>query len=240
MNNRAIIIIPTYNEAENIGKLIPDLMKRYPENVDILVVDDNSPDGTWKFVQEMGEKDPRIHLLKREKKSGLGTAYCHGFKYCIEKGYDFIFEMDADFSHDPKEIASFLEAIKDADLVIGSRYITGVNVINWPMQRLLLSFFANKYTRFITGMPIADSTGGFKCFRRKVLESIDLDKIRSNGYAFQIEMNFKSWKKGFKIKEIPIIFYDRTSGSSKMSKKIVKEAVLLVWKLRLSSMFGEV
>ncbi len=240
MNNRAIIIIPTYNEAENIGKLIPDLMKRYPENVDILVVDDNSPDGTWKFVREMGEKDPRIHLLKREKKSGLGTAYCHGFKYCIEKGYDFIFEMDADFSHDPKEIASFLEAIKDADLVIGSRYITGVNVINWPMQRLLLSFFANKYTRFITGMPIADSTGGFKCFRRKVLESIDLDKIRSNGYAFQIEMNFKSWKKGFKIKEIPIIFYDRTSGSSKMSKKIVKEAVLLVWKLRLSSMFGEV
>jgi len=240
MSNRAIVIIPTYNEAENIGKLIPDLLRLYPENLEVLIVDDNSPDGTWKLVQEMGEKDSRIHLLKRERKSGLGTAYCHGFKYCIEKGYDYIFEMDADFSHDMKEIKNFLNAIQDADLVIGSRYLTGVNVINWPMQRLLLSFFANRYTRFITGMPISDSTGGFKCFRRKVLESIDLDRIRSNGYAFQIEMNFKSWKKGFKIKEIPIIFYDRTTGTSKMSKKIVKEAALLVWKLRLSAMFGEI
>ncbi len=233
-------MLPAHNEAENIGKLLPELLKLYPENLEILIVDDNSPDGTWRLVGEMSEKDPRIHLLKREKKSGLGTAYCHGFKYCIEKGYDFIFEMDADFSHDPKEIGNFLNAIQEADLVIGSRYLTGVNVINWPMQRLLLSYFANKYTRFITGMPISDSTGGFKCFRRKVLESIDLDKIRSNGYAFQIEMNFKSWKKGYKIKEIPIIFYDRTTGISKMSKKIVKEAALLVWKLRLSAMFGEI
>lgn len=239
MNERAIIIIPTYNEAENIDKLIPEILRMYPENLEILIVDDNSPDGTWKMVQEMGEKDNRIHLLKREKKSGLGTAYCAGFKYCIEKGYDFIFEMDADFSHDPKEIGNFLNMIREADLVIGSRYLTGVNVINWPMQRLLLSFFANKYTRFITGMPISDSTGGFKCFRRKVLESIDLDNIRSNGYAFQIEMNFKTWKKGYRIKEIPIIFYDRAMGTSKMSKKIVKEAAILVWKLRLSSAFGD-
>jgi dolichol-phosphate mannosyltransferase len=203
----------------------------------LLIVDDNSPDGTWQFVQNMAEREPRLHLIRREKKMGLGTAYCAGFQYAIEQGYDFIFEMDADFSHDPKEIANFLIAIKENDLVIGSRYIKGVNVINWPISRLLLSYFANMYTRFITGMPIMDSTGGYKCFRRTVLESIDLKSITSNGYAFQIEMNFKTWKKKFRIKEIPIIFIDRQAGLSKMSRKIVKEAVWLVWKLRIQSAF---
>lgn len=236
--SKAIVIIPTYNELHNIQRLIPDVLSLYDKEIDILVVDDNSPDGTGKFVEELSKSNEKVHVLIREKKMGLGTAYCAGFKYALQHGYDYIFEMDADFSHDPKELANFLEAIKDHDLVIGSRYLTGVNVINWPMQRLLLSFFANKYTRIITGMPITDSTGGFKCFRRKVLESIDLDNIKSNGYSFQIEMNFKTWKKGFKIGEIPIIFYDRQLGKSKMSKKIVREAALLVWKLRFRSILG--
>jgi dolichol-phosphate mannosyltransferase len=236
--SKAIVIIPTYNELHNVKKLIPEVLSLYDKEIDILVVDDNSPDGTGKFVEELSKSNEKVHVLIREKKMGLGTAYCAGFKYALQQGYDYIFEMDADFSHDPKELANFLVAIKDYDLVIGSRYLTGVNVINWPMQRLLLSFFANKYTRIITGMPITDSTGGFKCFRRKVLESIDLDKIKSNGYSFQIEMNFKTWKKGFKIGEIPIIFYDRQLGKSKMSKKIVREAALLVWKLRFRSILG--
>lgn len=236
--SKAIVIIPTYNELHNIQRLIPDVLSLYDKEIDILVVDDNSPDGTGKFVEELSKSNEKVHVLIREKKMGLGTAYCAGFKYALQHGYDYIFEMDADFSHDPKELANFLEAINDHDLVIGSRYLTGVNVINWPMQRLLLSFFANKYTRIITGMPITDSTGGFKCFRRKVLESIDLDNIKSNGYSFQIEMNFKTWKKGFKIGEIPIIFYDRQLGKSKMSKKIVREAALLVWKLRFRSILG--
>lgn len=236
--SKAIVIIPTYNELHNIQKLIPDVLSLYDKEIDILVVDDNSPDGTGKFVEELSKSNEQVHVLIREKKMGLGTAYCAGFKYALEHGYEYIFEMDADFSHDPKELANFLVAIKNHDLVIGSRYLTGVNVINWPMQRLLLSFFANKYTRIITGMPITDSTGGFKCFRRKVLESINLDNIKSNGYSFQIEMNFKTWKKGFKIGEIPIIFYDRQLGKSKMSKKIVREAALLVWKLRFRSILG--
>ncbi|HPI38610.1 MAG TPA: polyprenol monophosphomannose synthase [Ignavibacteriaceae bacterium] len=236
--SKAIVIIPTYNELHNIQKLIPDVLSLYDKEIDILVVDDNSPDGTGKFVEELSKSNEQVHVLIREKKMGLGTAYCAGFKYALQHGYEYIFEMDADFSHDPKELANFLVAIKDHDLVIGSRYLTGVNVINWPMQRLLLSFFANKYTRIITGMPITDSTGGFKCFRRKVLESINLDNIKSNGYSFQIEMNFKTWKKGFRIGEIPIIFYDRQLGKSKMSKKIVREAALLVWKLRFRSILG--
>lgn len=239
MQIRSLIIIPTYNELENIGKLLPILMTMYVEDsVDVLIVDDNSPDGTANFVKEFGQKNDRVKLLTREKKMGLGTAYCAGFKFAIHEGYDYIFEMDADFSHDPKEIKNFLTAIRENDLVIGSRYLTGVNVINWPMRRLMLSYFANYYTRYVTGLPLHDSTGGFKCFRREVLESIELDKITSNGYAFQIEMNFKAWKKGFRIKEIPIIFYDREKGNSKMSKKIVREAVLLVWKLRFKSIFG--
>lgn len=236
MKERSLIIIPTFNELENIEKLISTLMTMYAdEAIDILIVDDNSPDGTARRVKELSVENPRIKLLKREMKMGLGTAYCAGFKYAIKEKYDFIFEMDADFSHDPKEIKNFLIKIQDHDLVIGSRYLTGVNVINWPMRRLMLSYFANYYTHFITGLPIRDSTGGYKCFRREVLEAIDLDKIKSNGYAFQIEMNFKAWKKKFRVAEIPIVFYDRAKGKSKMSRKIVREAVVLVWKLRFRS-----
>ncbi len=237
MPGKALIIIPTYNELDNISRLIPDLLGRY-ENLDVLVVDDNSPDTTGNFVEELSKKDPRIKIIKRSSKQGLGTAYIAGFKYAIQHDYEYVFEMDADFSHDPKEINTFLEAVKKYDLVIGSRYVRGVNVINWPMRRLLLSYFANKYTRFITGMPIQDATGGFKCFRRTVLESINLDKIKSNGYAFQIEMTFKAWKKGFKVGEIPIVFVDRVKGTSKMSRKIVREAIFMVWKLRIRSALG--
>lgn len=240
MNKRALIIIPTYNELQNITKLIPALFALPADNIHLLIVDDNSPDGTGDYIEGLAKNDSRIHLLRRPRKMGLGTAYTDGFKYAIKEGYDYIFEMDADFSHDPKEIPNFLREIENADVVLGSRYLTGVNVINWPMQRLLLSWFANLYTKVITGMPVSDSTGGFKCFRREVLEAIDLSRIKSNGYAFQIEMNFKSWKKGFRIKEIPIIFMDRHMGKSKMSRKIVREAVVLVWKLRISSMFGRI
>jgi dolichol-phosphate mannosyltransferase len=235
MDQKAVVIIPTYNELDNIQRLIPDLLSMYPE-INILVVDDNSPDGTGKYVKGLSEQDKRIKIIERSGKMGLGTAYVAGFNYMLQNGYEYALQLDADYSHDPKEIKNMLETIKNCDLVIGSRYITGVNVINWPMQRLLLSYFANVYTRWITGMPICDSTGGFKCFRRKVLESIDLTKIRSNGYSFQIEMNFKTWKKGFKIKEIPIIFVDRVQGTSKMSKKIVREAIFMVWKLRIRSL----
>ncbi|HEX2983580.1 MAG TPA: polyprenol monophosphomannose synthase [Ignavibacteriales bacterium] len=235
MDQKAVVIIPTYNELDNIQRLIPDLLSMYPE-INILVVDDNSPDGTGNYVKGISEQDKRVKIIERSGKMGLGTAYVAGFNYMLQNGYEYALQLDADYSHDPKEIKNMLETIKDCDLVIGSRYITGVNVINWPMQRLLLSYFANVYTRWITGMPICDSTGGFKCFRRKVLESIDLTKIRSNGYSFQIEMNFKTWKKGFKIKEIPIIFVDRVQGTSKMSKKIVREAIFMVWKLRIRSL----
>lgn len=234
---KTLVIIPTYNEMENIPKLIPIVLSK-DDSIDILIIDDNSQDGTAQFVIEQKESNPRIHLIQREKKLGLGTAYIAGFKYALANSYDFVFEMDADFSHNPKEIPNFLKAIKDYDLVLGSRYIDGVRVLNWPMRRLLLSFFASVYTRIITGMPIRDATGGFKCFRRKVLESIDLDKVQSNGYSFQIEMTFKAFKKGFKIKEIPIVFMDRVKGTSKMSKKIVYEAVFMVWKLRIKSIFG--
>jgi dolichol-phosphate mannosyltransferase len=237
MTERSLIIIPTFNELENIRKMIPDILGRY-DDVDILIVDDGSPDGTGVFVEQLTRESDRVKLIKRPGKMGLGTAYIQGFKYALKNGYDYIFEMDADYSHDPKEIGNFLNSIKNYDLVLGSRYKTGVNVINWPMRRLMLSYFANSYTRFVTGLPVRDATGGFKCFRRKVLESIDLESIRSNGYAFQIEMTFKAYKKGFKIIEIPIIFTDRFHGTSKMSKKIVCEAVLMVWKLRIRNTFG--
>lgn len=233
---KTLIIIPTYNELSNIQKLINQLRSTYP-SIDLLIVDDNSPDGTGKTVTELSESDPQIKLIEREGKLGLGTAYVRGFKYVIENKYDLAIQMDADFSHDPKEIKQFLKHIEENDVVIGSRYIKGVNVVNWPMSRLLLSYFANIYTKVITGMPICDATGGYKCWRREVLEAINLDKITSNGYSFQIEMNFKAWQKGFKLKEIPIIFVDRTDGSSKMSKKIVHEAIFMVWKLRFVSMF---
>ena len=238
VDQKALVIIPTYNELENITRLIPAVLSK-DESISILIVDDGSPDGTANFVEAESKKDSRIHLLKREKKMGLGTAYIAGFKYALKNNYDFIFEMDADFSHNPKELKNFLVAIKEYDLVLGSRYVNGVRVLNWPMRRLLLSFFASIYTRVITGMPIKDATGGFKCFRRKVLEAIDLDNIKSNGYSFQIEMTFKAFVKGFKIKEIPIVFTDRVKGKSKMSKKIVLEAVTMVWKLRLQHLFGK-
>ena len=234
---KTLIIIPTYNELENLPRLLPEVLSK-EEGIHILIVDDNSPDGTAAFVEDQIKNNNRIHLIKRPSKQGLGTAYIAGFKFAIQNGYDFVFEMDADFSHDPKEIPRFLDEIKNSDVILGSRYINGVNVINWPMRRLLLSSFANLYTRFITGMPVHDATGGYKCFRRKVLEAINLEKVTSNGYAFQIEMSFKAWKKGFKLKEIPIIFVDRVKGKSKMSRKIVREAVTMVWKLRLKSIFG--
>ena len=234
----SIVIIPTFNELTNIKKLIPILNNMYPE-LHILVVDDNSPDGTGSFVLDVSKKDERVHVLQRKGKMGLGTAYADGFKFMLQKGYDFAFQMDADFSHDPKDLIRMYEAINDYDLIIGSRYIDGVNVVNWPMRRLLLSYFANKYSRIVTGMKVCDGTGGFKCFRRQVLQSINLDEIKSNGYAFQIEMNFKTWKNGWKIKEISITFTDRVEGTSKMSKKIVHEAVWMVWKLRFRSLFGK-
>lgn len=233
---KTLVIIPTYNEKENIGEIIPEILKKDP-SINVLIVDDNSPDGTGRIADDVAKKNPRIKVLHREKKAGLGTAYKTGFKYALENGYDYIFEMDADFSHDPKYIPHFHEAIKKADLVLGSRYISGVNVINWPISRLLLSYYANVYTRWITGLPVKDATGGFKCFRREVLEKIDLDKVQSEGYSFQIEISFRAWKKGFKIKEIPIVFEDRRVGQSKMSKKIVREAIWRVWKLRLLSLF---
>ncbi len=237
VDKKSLVIIPTYDEMDNVQRLIPDILGRY-ENLDILVVDDGSPDGTGDYIANFSGSNQRVKLIRREKKLGLGTAYITGFKYAIRHNYDYIFEMDADYSHDPGEIENFLVTIESNDLVLGSRYLTGVNVINWPMSRLILSYFANFYTRFITGLPIHDATGGFKCFRREVLEAIDLEKIKSNGYAFQIEMTYKAWKKGFRIKEISIIFVDRIKGKSKMSKKIVREAVLMVWKLRLRSILG--
>ncbi|MCH8285299.1 polyprenol monophosphomannose synthase [candidate division KSB1 bacterium] len=234
---KTLVIIPTYNEKENVAKIIEKTLMTL-ESIDVLIVDDNSPDGTARIVKDIMQKEPRVLLIEREGKLGLGTAYIAGFKFAIERKYDYIFEMDADFSHDPGEIPNFLEKIKDYDLVLGSRYLHGVTVVNWPLRRLFLSYSANVYSRIITGLRIKDCTGGFKCFRREVLEAIDLDKVHSGGYAFQIEMSLKAWKKGFKIIEIPIIFIDRLEGQSKMSRKIVFEAVWMVWKLRILILFG--
>jgi len=233
---KALVITPTYNEAVNIPQLVPKVL-RQSTDIEILIIDDNSPDGTAEIVKNLKRTNPRVHLIERPRKMGLGTAYVAGFKYAIERKYDYIFEMDADFSHNPKELLNFLLKIQDYDLVIGSRYIRGVSVVYWPFRRLLLSYFANLYTRIVTGLPVKDATSGFKCYRRAVLESIDLTEIRSNGYAFQIEMNFKAWKKGFHLCEIPIIFVDRDKGESKMSKNIVYEAAFMVWKLKLRSVF---
>lgn len=235
---KILVVIPTYNESDNIIAITTDVLAA-DERIELLIVDDNSPDGTGAIVQTLQRTEPRLHLLERSGKLGLGTAYCEGFQYALQRDYDVIFEMDADFSHDPKELPRFLKEIEYADVVIGSRYSTGVNVVNWPMQRLLLSWFANQYTRWITRMPIADATGGFKCFRAEVLRKIDLNKIRSNGYAFQIEINFKAWRTGARMIEIPIVFVDRRSGISKMSKNIIWEAAGLVWKLRLAQLFAK-
>ena len=235
---KGIVIVPTYNERDTIGALL-DAVLKLELGLDILVVDDNSPDGTAQFVAEFASRHEHVKLLKRTGKLGLGTAYVAGFKFAIENNYEVVFEMDADFSHDPADLPRFLEKIKSAEFVLGSRYVNGISVVNWPLRRLMLSYFASMYTRIITGMPIKDPTGGYKCFRIEVLKSIELDRIKSNGYSFQIEMNFKAWKKGFRWAEIPIIFVDRRVGQSKMSKSIVREAVLMVWKLRLRSILGK-
>ena len=235
---KVLVIIPTYNEADNIPRLLPVILAQAP-NIDILIVDDGSPDGTATVVRKMMKRSRRIHLLERPGKMGLGTAYVAGFKYALQHAYDYMFEMDADFSHDPKEIPNFLSQVQEYDLVIGSRYTNGVRVLNWPMRRLLLSYYANIYTHIMTGLPLHDATGGFKCYRRRVLEAINLERIKSNGYAFQIEMSYKAWKKGFRLVEIPIVFLDRQVGTSKMSRHIVYEALLMLWKLRFRSFFNK-
>ncbi len=232
----ALIVIPTYNERENIGGVIQKI-QQLDLGISVLVVDDNSPDGTGEFVDGLHKNNPSVHALHRPAKMGLGSAYIAGFKWALKNtDAKYIFEMDADFSHDPGALPGFLEAIKDNDLVLGSRYLHGVAVMNWPLSRLFLSVGANIYTRIVTGMPIKDATGGFKCFRREVLEHLPLDEIKSDGYSFQIEVNYLVWRRGFRIREIPIVFVDRTVGSSKMSRRIIWEAVFLVWKLRLSSL----
>ncbi len=236
--SKALVIIPTYNEAQNAEKIINEVLQQ-TDIVEVLIVDDNSPDGTAGIVKKMIESNNRIHIIERERKMGLGTAYVAGFKYAIERKFDFIFEMDADFSHNPKEIPIMLSKMNECDVLIGSRYVKGVNVVNWPMKRLILSYSANIYTRIITGMPIHDATAGFKCYKRKVLESINIDSLRSNGYAFQIETNFLAYKKGFKLMEMPIVFVDRRVGVSKMNKKIVYEAAFMVWKLKARSIFNK-
>ena len=238
MPERALVVVPTYNERINLPLIVP-LILQQDARIEVLVVDDNSPDGTGQLADQMAGGNRRIHVLHRPGKAGLGKAYLAGFRWALECGYDFIFEMDADFSHDPKFLPEFLQAIETADLVIGSRYRAGVNVINWPISRLLLSLGANEYARRVTGLPLTDSTGGFKCFRRRVLEAIDFEKVRSNGYSFQIEMSFRAWKQGFRLVEIPIVFTDRVEGQSKMDKRIVREAIRMVWWLRLKSMIGQ-
>jgi dolichol-phosphate mannosyltransferase len=240
MVKKILVIIPTYNESENILNIIPEVLKYSDSNYswNVLVVDDNSPDGTASLVESL--KNENVFLIKREKKSGLGTAYVTGFKFAIEKSFDYVFEMDADFSHDPKYLPTFIELIeKGYDLVIGSRYINGVSVVNWPISRLLLSYFANIYTRIVTGLKVKDTTAGFMCYRVKSLEKIDLTKVKSNGYSFQIEMKFKFYRNMFKISETPILFIDRRAGSSKMSRKVVYEAYFMVWKLKFKAIFGK-
>jgi dolichol-phosphate mannosyltransferase len=234
---RGLVVIPTFNERESIAAILTAILEQNL-GLDVLVVDDGSPDGTAQIVKERAVSDDRIHLIERKGKQGLGTAYVAGFKYAIERGYDYAFEMDADFSHDPKVLPRLLAEIETHDFVLGSRYVKGGAVRNWPLKRLLLSRFASYYTRAITWMPIHDPTGGFKCFRIEVLKAIDLDQVRSGGYSFQIEMNFKAWKKGFRYKEVPIVFADREQGTSKMSKTIIWEAVFVVWKLGFRSLFS--
>jgi dolichol-phosphate mannosyltransferase len=236
---RGLVIVPTYNERENIARLIETVLSQ-DARLELLVVDDGSPDGTAAIVQDIMAANPRVHLLQRPKKMGLGTAYLAGFRWGLERTYDVLFEMDADFSHDPGHLPDFLRAVGESDLVLGSRYRAGkVTVVNWPISRLILSYFANVYARAVTGLPVWDATGGFKCFRRAVLESIDLNKVRSNGYAFQIEMSYRAWRRGFRIVEIPIVFVDRTEGQSKMSRAIMREAIWMVWRLRWWGMTGQ-
>lgn len=238
--NKILVIIPTYNEADNILKIIPEILKNTngENDFNVLVVDDNSPDGTAALVEGMNNE--KVNILKREKKNGLGTAYVAGFRYAIKNSYDFVFEMDADFSHDPKYLKTFIEKILEGyDLVIGSRYINGISVLNWPLRRLIMSYLASVYTRLVTGLKVMDTTAGFMCYRVASLKQINLDEVKSNGYSFQIEMKFKFYKKGFRIFEVPILFIDRREGESKMSRKVVYEAYFMVWKLKFKSVIGK-
>lgn len=238
MSDRFLVILPTYNERENLPAILPQILAQ-DDRLEVLVVDDNSPDGTGKIAEEFAERNPRIHVLHRPAKQGLGRAYLAGFAWGLERDYALLFEMDADFSHDPRYLTDLVAAIgAGADVAIGSRYKKGVNVINWPMSRLLLSWFASKYARWVTGLQLTDLTAGFKCFRREVLASIPLDQVRSNGYAFQIEMSFRASRKGFRLVEVPIVFTDRSEGRSKMSRAIVREAIWMVWWLRLQALLG--
>lgn len=235
---KAVVVIPTYNERENVERLAEEVLKQH-ESLHILFVDDNSPDGTGTLVDQIAATNGRVEVMHRAGKQGLGSAYREGFRRALSQGADYIIEMDADFSHNPEILPHFLAAMAESDLVIGSRYLHGVSVVNWPIRRLVLSVFASAYTRVITGLQVKDCTSGFKCFRRAVLEAIDLTKVRSDGYSFQIEMNYRCMEQGFRIKEVPIIFIDRHAGTSKMSGKIVREAVVMVWKLRLGSLFRQ-
>lgn len=228
--NKVLVIIPTYDEKDNVRPIASAVFAARPD-ANILFIDDNSPDGTGRIVDEMAAADSRVKTMHNQSKGGLGRAYKAGFKWAIENGYDFAFEMDADFSHDPREIPNFLKAAENADLVLGSRYVNGIRIINWPLSRLMLSKGAATYVRIVTGLPITDPTGGYKCFRRSVLEAMDFDRIMSNGYAFQIEMTYKAWMQGFRVVEVPIIFEDRRSGYSKMASWIMNEAFWIVWKL---------
>ena len=234
---KAFVVIPTYNEKDNVRTLTSAVLAQHSD-IHILFVDDNSPDGTGAIIDEMVAENGRVHVLHRSGKLGLGSAYREGFKAALAMDADYLVEMDADFSHDPATLPLFLSAIKESDLVIGSRYLNGVSVVNWPIRRLILSYFASVYTRWVTGLQVHDCTSGFKCFRRSTIEAIDLSRVKSDGYSFQIEMNYRCMEKGFRITEIPIIFIDRHSGTSKMSGTIVREAVFMVWKLRLHTILS--
>jgi dolichol-phosphate mannosyltransferase len=240
VSDRALVIVPTYNERDNISELLARILEE-DSRLEVLIVDDGSPDGTGALADEIAEREPRVHVIHRPRKLGLGTAYIAGFKWALERDYAYVFEMDADFSHDPGHLTQFLEAVEDADLVLGSRYNRGkVTVVNWPIRRLMLSYAANLYARWVTGLPLDDSTGGFKCFRRSVLQAINLDAVKSNGYGFQIEVSYLAWRKHFRLVEIPIVFHDRTEGQSKMSRKIVWEAIWMVWRLRWRTLTGKI
>jgi len=234
---RGVVIVPTYNEIENIARLLPEILG-LGEELDVLVVDDGSPDGTAQAVRNLDAFGRHVFLIERSHKMGLGSAYIAGFQWALRAGYPLVFEMDADFSHSPQSLPEFLETMENADVVLGSRYLNGITVVNWPLRRLFLSVGANLYARIVTGVPVKDCTGGFKCFRREVLQSLPLERIRSDGYSFQIEVNWYCWKLGFRIREIPILFVDRRIGVSKMNRRIIWEAAWLVWKLRFTKARG--
>jgi len=235
---RILVIIPTYDEAENLPRIVPRVLEQ-DDRIEVLVVDDASPDGTGAIADALAAEEPRVHVLHRSGKQGLGRAYLAGFYYGLDEGYDILFEMDADFSHPPDALPTLISKLDEADVVIGSRYVDGrVTVSNWPMSRLLISYFGSRYARIITGMPVSDGTGGFNGWKRSVLEKVKLDRVRSNGYAFQIELKFRAWRAGFKLVESPILFTERDTGESKMSKRIVREAVWRVWWLRIQDLLG--